>query len=60
MAADKALNVRANNPQHLRQHFGVRRHNVARFQPSLFAVHIGNDAARFLHNQRACGNVPRF
>ena len=54
------LQMDANDLQHLRQHFRIGCHNIAAFQPAFIAGHIGNDTAGFLHNQRACGNIPRF
>ncbi len=52
--------MRADKCKHLCQHFRRGGNNIARLQPALFTVHIGNDAARFLHDERACGDVLRI
>ena len=54
------LHMRCNDLQHLAQYFRVAGHDVAAFQPAFVALHVGYDAACFLHQQRSGSDVPRF
>ena len=52
--------MRGDQRQQLAQYFRCRSHDVAAFEPAVFAVHIGHDTASFLHNQATCRDVPRL
>ena len=52
--------MRGDGLQHLCQHFGWGGYDVAAFEPAFVAAHIGYDAARFLYDQCAGGDIPGF